>query len=97
MRTLRSPDQGGRVRQDRVGVPRLFYVLLLVGVIALPLVAASCGGGGGSKSTTTTTTSATGGCWGSSGGGGCGTFRGSGYGRTNKSRTSTKAHAEPNS
>src|SRR5262249_29447276 len=77
------------MRQDRVGIPRLFYVLLLVGIIALPLAGASCGGGGGSKSTTTTTTSATGGGGGSGSGGGASS--GGGSSGTNKATTTTKA------
>jgi hypothetical protein len=40
------------MRQDRVGIPRYVYAILVVALIALPLIAAACGGGGGSKTTT---------------------------------------------
>jgi len=41
------------MRQDRVGIPRFVYGLLVVALLVLPLMVASCGGGGDRKSPAT--------------------------------------------
>ena len=62
--------RGREMRKERVGVSRWVYGFLVLALVLVPLVAASCGGGGGSKSTTTTSTTVAGQQQGGSSGGG---------------------------